>query len=134
MAVQSELEPGCNAFDESVIIHSDRGSQYKSREFQTALNRYNILPSMCAAGKSHENPVAERLNGILKNELLVENSFANYQLAKQAITKAIKIYNEERPHLSCELLTPRQAHQGKDVILKKLWKQRKTNRRRFLEA
>jgi len=134
MAVKSELDPERKAFDAPVILHSDRGSQYKSKAFRAALKPCSILPSMCSAGKSHENPVAERLNGILKNELLVENSFASFHLAKQAITKAIKIYNEERPHLSCELLTPSQAHHGKDAVLKKLWQQRKTKRRRVLEA
>jgi len=128
MAVNSQLDPGCEAFSEPVILHSDRGSQYKSSKFRSALKSLNILPSMCAAGKSHENPVAERLNGILKSELLVENSFASFHIAKRAITKAIKIYNEERPHLSCELLTPKQAHHGKDAILKKLWRQRKTHK------
>lgn len=133
-AVKSELDPDKEAFIEPVILHSDRGAQYKSREFQRLLKRYNILPSMCAAGKSHENPVAERLNGVLKHELLVENSFESFQAARQSISKAVEIYNEERPHLSCELLTPRQAHYGKDAVLKKLWRQRKTKRRRFSEA
>ena len=134
IAVSSQLEKGSNAFKEPVIMHSDRGSQYKSAKFLEALERYNMLPSMCAAGCSHENPVAERLNGILKNELLSLSSFESFKQAKQAVEKAIKIYNEQRPHLSCGLLTPKQAHQGKGVVLKKLWRQRKTKRRRVLEA
>lgn len=125
MAVKSQLKKGQKTFTNPLIIHSDRGSQYKSARFQAYTKAHNILCSMTAAGKSYENPVAERLNGILKNELLTKNSFDSFEEAKQAIDIAIKIYNEKRPHLSCNLLTPKQAHQAQDLPLKKLWRQRK---------
>ncbi len=111
-----------------LIIHSDRGSQYKSIDFKTRAKKWNMRCSMTAAGKSYENPVAERLNGILKNELLTQDYFNSFEDAQKAITKAIKIYNEYRPHLSCNMLTPKQAHLDTEFLkvpLKKLWRQRK---------
>lgn len=125
MALSQELELEQQAFEAPIIIHSDRGSQYKSERFKAYCKQHNITCSMTAAGKSYENPVAERLNGILKNELLSQDYFDSFEQAKKAIDKAIKIYNEKRPHLSCNLLTPQQAHQQKEGPLKKLWRQRK---------
>jgi len=129
MAVNSQLPKDLAAFQDPIIIHSDRGSQYKSKEFQAFTEKYNLICSMAAAGKSHENPVAERLNGILKNELLIEDIFDTFQDALVATNKVIKIYNEKRPHLSCNLLTPQQAHESNSGPLKKLWHQRKKSKR-----
>lgn len=123
MAVSNQLI-GKADFGDELVIHSDRGSQYKSKDFKAYAYEHKILTSMCAKGKSHENPVAERLNGILKQELCMSEIFTDIESAKQAVTKAIKIYNEERPHLSCEMLTPREAHEQGKGILKKLWRQR----------
>lgn len=128
MAVESQLKEGQEAFEKPVIIHSDRGSQYKSAEFKIHARKWNMKCSMTAAGKSYENPVAERLNGILKNELLTQDRFDTFEEAQKAIIKAIKIYNEQRPHLSCNMLTPKQAHLDSNFLkvpLKKLWRQRK---------
>ncbi len=128
MAVDSQLEEGNESFSKPLIIHSDRGSQYKSLDFKIRTKKWNMLCSMTRAGKSYENPVAERLNGILKNELLVQDFFNSFEEAQKAIERAIKIYNEERPHLSCNMLTPKQAHLESDLLkvpLKKLWRQRK---------
>lgn len=67
-----------------------------------------------------ENPIAERVNGILKIELL-ETRFAAFREAEAAIDRAVSIYNHQRPHDSIERLTPAAAHirQGE---LKRLWK------------
>jgi len=129
MALSEQLEEGQTKFDEPLIFHSDRGSQFKSDKFKKRCKGHNILSSMCAKGKSHENPVAERLNGILKNEILVEDSFESFELAQKAIDKAVLIYNKQRPHMSCNLLTPQQAHTQNNGPLKKLWKQRKPKNR-----
>lgn len=125
MAVTQQLKPYKKTFGNELIIHSDRGSQYKSKMFKEFTNKYEIRTSMTSAGKSYENPVAERINGILKNELLLTDSFENIIQAKRKIEMAIKIYNEERPHLSCNLLTPNQAHEQNNWPLQKLWRQRK---------
>lgn len=129
-ALSEQLEERQVKFKSPLIFHSDRGSQFKSDEFQKQCQQHNIISSMADKGKSHENPVAERLNGIIKNELLITDSFENFELAKKAIDKAIRIYNEQRPHLSCNLLTPQQAHQQNNGPLKKLWKQRKYKNRK----
>lgn len=125
MGIKGELKSGAKKFGEAVIFHSDRGSQYKSEKLKVIFKKYNILGSMCAKGKSQENPVAERINGILKNEIMQEDCFSSFGIAKKAVEDAIEIYNEERPHLSCDLLTPRQAHIKKSGVLKKRWRQRK---------
>jgi transposase InsO family protein len=126
-AVQSELSPEEQYFTEELILHTDRAGVFKSKLYEAFTDRYAIKRSMSRAGKSHENPVAERLNGILKNELMIQSSFDTLAEARQAIAQAIKIYNERRPHLSCDLRTPCEAHTGQGV-LKKLWRQRKNNR------
>lgn len=112
-------------FQHTLIFHSDRGSQFKSLIFQEYLKEHEIRGSMAQEGKSSENPVSERLNGIIKNELLIIDSFKSVAEAKSAIDQAVRVYNEKRPHLSCELLTPQQAHQPNVGVLKKLWRPRK---------
>ena len=123
-AVKKEL-PASGKFDLGLIFHTDRGSQFKSTLFRKFLDKYEIKTSMTEQGKSSENPVSERLNGILKNELMTEDSFDQFKKARDAVDKAVYIYNERRPHLSCEMLTPREAHKSGLGVLKKLWRQRK---------
>lgn len=121
----SEQLKGRTSFSKELIVHSDRGSQYKSKAFKEQAYRLGIRTSMCGKGMSHENPVAERLNGILKNELGCANVFSCYKEAKQHIDKAVSIYNNLRLHSSCEMLTPAEAHHKGSGPLKKLWRQRK---------
>lgn len=123
MGVDSESKKD-KRFNFKLIIHSDRGSQYKSKDFKAFAHKHEIKTSMCAKGKSHENPVAERLNGILKHELGCGVRFKNLEEAREKIVKSIQVYNEKRPHLSCEMLTPKEAHEKGEGVLKKLWKQR----------
>ena len=68
----------------------------------------------------YENAIAERVNGILKTELL-KVRYDNEYLAQKAIRKAVTIYNTKRPHLSIGLLTPQRAHTT-NATVKKLWK------------
>lgn len=125
MASSRELNGENKTFENRLIIHSDRGSQFKSKEFINYTNELGILRSMGRSGTSHENPVAERINGILKNELLIGEKFEDLNEANKKISEAIKIYNEKRPHLSCDMLTPLQAHMQNQWPLKKRWRQRK---------
>lgn len=125
IAVNTQLHNQAKSFNNNLILHSDRGSQFKSKLYRSFTDKYGIILSMCKAGHSHENPIAERLNGILKNELLVGQKFKSLDQAKAAIAQAIRIYNQRRPHLSCNLLTPEEAHNTTTTWpLKKLWKQR----------
>ena len=64
---------------------------------------------MTQSGDPLENAIAERVNGILKDELL-QKSYINYRVAKQAIAAAISVYNYQRPHSSIDMLTPIEAH------------------------
>ena len=106
---------------QSLIHHSDKGIQYCSHEYTGILLKNNIQISMTEQKDAYENAVAERVNGILKGEFGLDQNFYTLSSASKSVDLAIKIYNEERPHLSCNMLTPSQAHrmQGK---LKKLWK------------
>jgi putative transposase len=112
-------------FNYLLAFHSDRGSQFKSNLFRAFLDAHEINGSMTQEGKSSENPVSERLNGIIKNELMIEDSFDTVSAARNAIECAVKIYNEQRPHFSCNLLTPVEAHHEGLGVLKKMWQQRK---------
>ncbi|MBO9703679.1 MAG: integrase core domain-containing protein [Sporocytophaga sp.] len=107
----------------NLIHHSDRGIQYCSMAYTNLLSKKSIRISMTQNGDPNENAMAERLNGILKQELL-KKKYQSYQEAKTEIDIAVKIYNEKRPHLSCDLLTPERAH-AESGILKRHWKKEK---------
>lgn len=103
-----------------LIHHSDRGIQYCSMQYVSLLQDNFIEISMTQTGDPRENALAERVNGILKDELM-EEAYLSYDLAQIEIAKSISIYNHQRPHGSIELLTPGQAHL-KSGTLKRLWK------------
>jgi putative transposase len=124
MAVTSQVGEN-GKFKKLLAFHTDRGSQFKSHLFQSYLETHEINGSMTQEGKSSENPVSERLNGIIKNELMIEDSFSTVEAARNAIDRAVKVYNEKRPHFSCNMLTPTEAHCTGLGVLKKLWRQRK---------
>lgn len=125
MAVKGQAQKD-GKFNHLLAFHSDRGSQFKSNLFRIYLEDHEINGSMSQEGKSSENPVSERLNGIIKNELMIADSFDTVSAAGNAIECAVKIYNEQRPHFSCNLLTPMEAHHEGLGVLKKMWQQRKT--------
>lgn len=103
-----------------LIHHSDRGSQYCCSDYVKILNDNFIKISMTQNGDPRENAIAERVNGILKDELL-DKSHLNYREAVWNVSIAISIYNHQRPHGSIDYLTPIEAHfrSGK---LKRRWK------------
>jgi len=103
-----------------LIHHSDRGSQYCCSDYVKILNDNFIKISMTQNGDPRENAIAERVNGILKDELL-DKSHINYKEAVRNVSIAISIYNHQRPHGSIDYLTPIEAHfrSGK---LKRRWK------------
>jgi len=116
MAVHSVNEP-----TESLIHHSDRGIQYCSNTYVDILKAMTIKISMTEKKDAYENSVAERVNGILKSEFNIDQSFKSFQIAETIIENSIRIYNQERPHLSCNMLTPEQAHKKKGKLTRK-WK------------
>lgn len=104
-----------------LIHHSDRGIQYCSKEYIDLLNKHAIAISMTENGDPLENPIAERINGILKDEYLNDKSNNQSKLDIKQLSYAIEKYNRLRPHLSCEMLTPEAAHRGQGN-LKRMWK------------
>ncbi len=86
--------------------------------------------SMTENGDPYENAVAERVNGILKSEWLDHQQYDNFEQANEHIGRIITTYNTLRPHLSCDMLTPEQAH-AKVGKLKKRWKQRKITQKKI---
>jgi transposase InsO family protein len=109
---------------QSLIHHSDRGIQYCCDQYVSVLQTHQIRISMTQTGSPYDNAIAERVNGILKTELELDRTFEGYSQATGATHKAIDLYNRLRQHMSCDNLTPDQAHlrEGK---LKKRWKPRK---------
>lgn len=106
---------------EHLIHHSDRGVQYCCRDYVRLLEHYSIHISMTEKGDPYENAIAERVNGILKNEFDLHKSFTTFAEAMAATESAVKKYNHIRPHSSCDYLTPVMAHQ-QSGWLRKRWK------------
>jgi putative transposase len=97
---------------EGVIHHSDRGIQYCCKEYVRILKRHKMEISMTEENHCYENAMAERVNGILKQEFLLDEEFANKDQALKAVKEAIKSYNTRRPHWSLNLCTPQQMHKA----------------------
>lgn len=95
---------------ESLIHHSDRGIQYCCKEYVKTLQKAGVNISMTEDNHCYENAVAERVNGILKNEFYLDNIFNNFEQALSAVGSGIKNYNEKRPHWSLGLQTPSQVY------------------------
>lgn len=104
-----------------LIHHSDRGVQYCSYEYVGLLEECDIQISMTEDGNPRENAIAERVNGILKVEMGMGREFQNIKQARITLEKEIRIYNEKRPHMSIDFLTPEQAHR-RTGILEKKWR------------
>lgn len=95
---------------EPLIHHSDRGLQYCSQLYQTVLSKNNIVPSMTDGYDCYQNALAERVNGILKNEFLIYNCKSRNDL-EILIKESIRTYNQLRPHLSLKMATPDSIYQ-----------------------
>ena len=93
-----------------LIHHSDRGLQYCSKIYQDVLKKNNIIPSMTDGYDCYQNALAERINGIIKNEFLIYKCKDGKTLGK-LIETSIKTYNNKRPHLSLSMKTPNFIHE-----------------------
>ena len=93
-----------------LIHHSDRGIQYCSNVYTQILKRKKIDISMTEENHCYENAMAERVNGILKDEFYLDQTFANVAHAKRAAKNAVKLYNEIRLHLSLDYKTPNMVY------------------------
>ena len=115
MALET-LPPGSD-----LIHHSDRGVQYCSKDYISILQGIKCRISMTENGDPRENAIAERVNGILKEEWLNKEMITTLGQARDIVRKVIDIYNTRRPHSSVEMLTPEEAH-AKKGPLKRKWK------------
>jgi putative transposase len=93
-----------------LIHHSDRGVQYCSEGYVKLLGKYGIQISMTENGDPLENAVAERVNGILKEEYLDCYGVESVYEAKELLKQVIRLYNEERPHMSIGNIVPEKVH------------------------
>lgn len=118
--------------DRKLIHHSDRGIQYCCDQYVSLLLDHKIQISMTQSGSPYDNAIAERVNGILKTELGLDKTFKGYFDALEPLAAAVFTYNNLRPHMSCNLLTPEQAHHH-NGNLKKRWKNRPNENRQYLQ-
>ncbi|CAN0389195.1 unnamed protein product [Phaeothamnion confervicola] len=107
--------------EKQIIHHSDRGIQYCCGDYIKCLREANFMISMPEKGDPYENAIAERVNGILKDEFDLDRVFEDHQQALIAVNRIITLYNNHRPHASCDFLTPEKAHQL-SIVLRKRWK------------
>lgn len=114
----------------NLIHHSDRGVQYVSAAYTSVLLEAGIKISMTESGDPKDNAVAERQNNTIKNELLKDFRFHSVDEVRKAMGKAVEFYNNERPHMSLDNMTPRQATQCRGKI-KKRWT---SYRERYLQS
>ena len=104
-----------------LIHHSDRGCQYCCTEYVNLLKHNGIVISMTEHGDPLENAIAERVNGIIKEEYLNHYHIKTKKEIEQKLQQAVHQYNQNRPHLSCNMLTPQDVHQN-NLPIQRLWK------------
>lgn len=104
--------------DLPLIHHSDRGLQYCANDYQSILNKNGILTSMTQNSDPYENAVAERINGILKQEFMIDKYNQDLYIMKRIVKEAIDTYNVQRPHYSNYMLTPNQMHLQKQIKMR----------------
>ncbi len=113
MAVKSRLYK-----KEELIHHSDRGLQYCSDDYQKLLGKRNIKCSMTESYDPYANAVAERINGIIKQEFLGYDRKIPISIMKRLVKDSVRIYNDIRPHYSCYMLTPKQMHRQREIKIR----------------
>jgi transposase InsO family protein len=92
------------------IHHSDRGCQYCSHKYVEALHSHELRISMTEVNHCAENALAERMNGILKQEYGLRNEFRNMEAAQCFVDQAVDLYNCRRPHTSLNMRTPESVY------------------------
>lgn len=97
--------------NQPLVHHSDRGIQYCAHEYQAIHQKHGLICSMTDGYDCYQNALAERINGILKNELLLQLP-DDLQQAQRMVSQSVVIYNTERPHCSLKLKTPDEVHRA----------------------
>jgi putative transposase len=119
------LEIAINGLDSStqnkIIHHSDRGIQYCSEGYVSLLDKNCIQISMTENGDPLENPIAERVNGIIKDEYLNRYHYSSIKELEEKLNQAVRLYNDERPHTSCSMFVPAKVHE-QNLPIERKWK------------
>jgi len=110
-----------------LIHHSDRGIQYCADSYQKVLLKNAIQCSMTNNGDPYENAVAERVNGILKQEFIIDTYHTDLDIMRKIIMEAIEVYNNRRPHYSNYMLTPKQMH-GQSQVQMRTYKRKNSSK------
>lgn len=105
--------------EQPLIHHSDRGIQYCSDEYQNILYKHNIIVSMTESYDPYSNAIAERLNGILKQEFMIEDYSLSLNDMRLLVKESVEIYNTKRPHYSCYFKTPEQMHNQEKTLVRR---------------
>lgn len=124
ISTRNALLMALNSFNENhtgLIHHSDRGVQYCAMDYVKLLHKNNVNISMTENGDPKENAIAERLNGIIKNEYLKKYKPKSFDQALFLLKRSVNLYNQQRPHLSINLHTPDFTHHNKTKTYRK-WK------------
>ena len=117
-------------FNLPLIHHSDRGLQYCADQYQKELIKNKILCSMTQNSDPYENAVGERINGILKQEFMIDKYSQGTKITNQAVKESVAIYNEVRPHYSNYMLTPNQMH-SQNMINMRTYKTKNSDKNVF---
>jgi len=112
-------------YTHALIHHSDRGTQYCSAMYTEGLKQKTISISMTRGGNPYDNAIAERVNGILKDEYGLHETFTDRSQLERHVQQAIYSYNHQRPHLSNYMLTPNEMHQ-QNQLTPKTWNKKTT--------
>lgn len=110
-------------YDGQLYHHSDRGIQYCNPRYIEQLQKNNIIPSMTDKDHVYQNSLAERVNGILKQEFDIDIGFDSLKEARFVIKYVIDIYNNKRRHTSLHYLTPNFVHLNPILNHSKKWGQ-----------
>ena len=94
--------------DMQMVLHSDQGSVYASKEFNELLPMYNVIRSMSRAGTPTDNAAMEAINGWIKAELFMDFHVTGDDNVEKEVDDYIVFFNEQRPAYSLGYLTPKQ--------------------------
>lgn len=106
MALRQTHDPG------GLIHHSDRGVQYCCKEYIELLKKHGIKISMTEQDHVYENALAERVNGILKDEFYLGETLQSKDVAKELVRESVEIYNQQRLHMSLNYRTPESVYEA----------------------
>lgn len=102
MAIKLRIKEGYEII--GVIFHSDGGGQYYSKKFLELTQKYGLKNSMCEY--AWENPYAERINGVIKNNYLKHRNINSIKKLKKEVDRSVNLYNTDKPHIKLKRKTP----------------------------